>query len=545
MGADTSDERAAAAPDVTVVVPVYNTMPYLTACLDSLVGQTIGAGRLHVVAVDDGSTDGSGAELERYAAEHPGLFTVVHQQNSGGPAAPCNRGLDLATGRFVFFLGADDYLDLRALEDLVDSADEWGSDVIFGRMVGVGGRGVSQRLFRATHPDVPFPHSALPFALANTKLFRRALLEQHGIRYGLDLRVGSDQPFTIEAMLHARRISVLGDSTFYYAVRRHDARNISFSSGWRARVEDIGTVMDHVADLVPPGDDRDAILRRHFVWELGNRLRRDLTELPEDDRRELCAAVGALADRYLTAGVSRRLGAAARLRLRLAQCGRVEELVRLADFERSECRPALALEGESAYRAFPGFGELPAEWFEVTAERIGPQVRGALRLDSLTWEGTTLVLTAETRLHPRSVGNVRVHLVPLRRGKRPRPFRRLPPGKAVAGRGSSVLLEEEAPGSRLTARLDLGPTPDEPGDRPHRWALRFHLDGPDATYDLPAEGDLGAGRSAGVRVGRRFFRLLARYDGAGRVVVSRRPVPLAEVLRERLRAAARRGRQSP
>ena len=108
-----------------------------------------------------------------------------------------------------------------------------------------------------------------------------------------------------------------------------------------------------------------------------------------------------------------------------------------------------------------------------------------------------------------------------------------------------MLLEEAASGSRLTARLDLRPTPDEPGDLPRRWALRFHLDGPDATYDLPAEGDLGAGRSAGVRVGRRFFRLLARYDGAGRVVVSRRPVPLAEVLRERLRATVRRGRQTP
>ena len=46
--------------DVTVVVPVYNTMPYLTSCLDSLVEQTIGLDRLEVVAVDDGSTDGSG-----------------------------------------------------------------------------------------------------------------------------------------------------------------------------------------------------------------------------------------------------------------------------------------------------------------------------------------------------------------------------------------------------------------------------------------------------------------------------------------------------
>ena len=96
-------------PDVTVVVPVYNTMTYLTAKLDSLVRQTLITRegrheRLEVVAVDDGSTDGSGEELDRYAARHPDLFTVVHQPNSGGPAGPCNVGLARARGRYVFFL---------------------------------------------------------------------------------------------------------------------------------------------------------------------------------------------------------------------------------------------------------------------------------------------------------------------------------------------------------------------------------------------------------------------------------------------------------
>ncbi len=53
-------------PDVTVVVAVYNTMPYLTECLNSLVRQTIGTDRMQIVAVDDGSTDRGGAELDRF-----------------------------------------------------------------------------------------------------------------------------------------------------------------------------------------------------------------------------------------------------------------------------------------------------------------------------------------------------------------------------------------------------------------------------------------------------------------------------------------------
>src|SRR5262245_31419228 len=105
-------------PDVSVIVPVYNTRAYLGRCLNSLLRQTIGADRLEIVAVDDGSTDGSGAELDRYARRHPNTIKVIHQANSGGPAGPCNRALDVATGRYVFFVGADDWLGPDALRRL-------------------------------------------------------------------------------------------------------------------------------------------------------------------------------------------------------------------------------------------------------------------------------------------------------------------------------------------------------------------------------------------------------------------------------------------
>src|SRR5262245_56468575 len=133
-------------PDVSVVLPVYNTRPYLSRCLASLAAQTIGGDRMELVAVDDGSTDGSGAELDRFARRR-GWVHVLHQPNSGGPAGPCNRGLEKATGRFVFFLGADDYLAPHALEHMVDAADRWDSDVLLPKMVGVNNRFTSQDIF--------------------------------------------------------------------------------------------------------------------------------------------------------------------------------------------------------------------------------------------------------------------------------------------------------------------------------------------------------------------------------------------------------------
>lgn len=214
-------------PDVTVVIAVYNTMPYLTACLDSLVRQTVGHARMEVVAVDDGSTDGCGELLDTYAARHPGLFQVVHQANSGGPAAPTNRGLALARGRYVLFLGADDWLGDEALARMVASADEWRSDVLIPKQVGVNGRLVPQGIFDATAASVGFEDSALAWALADTKLFRLDLIRRHNLARKEELKVYSDQPFTLAACLRARRISVLADYDHYFLVLREDRGNVT------------------------------------------------------------------------------------------------------------------------------------------------------------------------------------------------------------------------------------------------------------------------------------------------------------------------------
>src|SRR5437763_445605 len=102
-------------PEVSVIIPVYNAMPYLLTCLSSVLEQTIGRDELEVLAVDDGSTDDSVGQLRLLAAGWPGL-RVFRQSHSGGPSRPRNLGLARANGRYVFFLDADDYLAPQALQ---------------------------------------------------------------------------------------------------------------------------------------------------------------------------------------------------------------------------------------------------------------------------------------------------------------------------------------------------------------------------------------------------------------------------------------------
>lgn len=94
---------------LSVIVPVYNVAPYLRECLDSLLAQT--CADWEAVCVDDGSTDGSGAILDEYAANDP-RFRVIHQKNAGVSAAR-NAAIDVAKGEWIAFLDADDAVSPR------------------------------------------------------------------------------------------------------------------------------------------------------------------------------------------------------------------------------------------------------------------------------------------------------------------------------------------------------------------------------------------------------------------------------------------------
>ncbi|MEU3620201.1 glycosyltransferase family 2 protein [Streptomyces sp. NPDC006872] len=393
-----------AAPDVSVVVAVYNTMPYLTECLNSLVNQTIGRERLEIVAVDDGSTDDSGRELDRFAALYPDTVKVIHQPNSGGPAAPSNRALDVATGRYVYFIGSDDYLGEEALERMVKYADKHDSDVVVGKMVGTNGRYVHQELFQHGNREVALDEPGVPYTLANTKLFRREMVEKHRLRFPEHMAVGSDQPFTIEALVRARKISVVANYTCYYAVKRGDNSNITYRADHLSRLECTAEMMGSAAALIEAGPQRDALLRRHFTWELAKLVQDDFPGLDRELQRRICAGIAELADAYFTDGIRDAMDVKRRVRIALAQAGAVDELVEMISSE-AENGVMFLVEDDRAFARYPGFRDprlgLPDRLFEVLpGGSVAAQLAPGTRLLASDWEqeGDGLTYTVSVRV---------------------------------------------------------------------------------------------------------------------------------------------------
>ncbi|MEE1753598.1 glycosyltransferase family 2 protein [Streptomyces sp. SP18CS02] len=518
----------AGTPDVSVVVAVYNTMPYLTECLNSLVGQSIGLDRLEIVAVDDGSTDDSGRELDRFAEKYPDTVKVIHQENSGGPAAPSNRALDVASGRFVYFIGSDDYLGEEALERMVTCADEHGSDVVVGKMVGTNGRYVHQALYRKNDPDVSLYDSALPFTLANTKLFRRDLVEQHKLRFPEDMPVGSDQPFTIEACVRARKISVVADYTCYYAVKRGDASNITYRANHLARLHCVSEIMKHAAGLIEAGPRRDAVFQRHFTWELAKLIQEDFPSLDGETRREVCAGIARLADEYFTEPIRDALDVKRRVRIGLAQRGAVDELVRAIADETEHGAPPLLLEDGRAFVRYPGFRDggldLPDRLFEIIGESVPRQLAGGTALVAADWEQDGERMAVSLAVRVPVTGDTGSAVLRLAGKAMPKSAdkpgaRRLPVGTELPAPAGELTREETADGTAtvLRARVPVQPSRAKLG-------VRVYLDVAGSTYEIPVPT-----RGLPLPLARRWreripYRISANANPKGRLVITTAPL---------------------
>ena len=216
------------APKFSIIIPVYNVAPYLRECLDSVLAQTFTD--WEAICVDDGSTDGSGAILDEYAAKDD-RFRVIHQQNAGVSAAR-NAALDVVRGEWIAFLDGDDAYDCRLLSELV------------ARMAQFGDETVEVVTFADYHLEIDgsISYSSRPNRLCGVmsgkeilrdglgelaaytwacwdKVYRRDLLMKNRISFEVGVSHQEDNLFCIKVMSVAERVLTC-DDLFYYMYRQ-------------------------------------------------------------------------------------------------------------------------------------------------------------------------------------------------------------------------------------------------------------------------------------------------------------------------------------
>jgi len=118
-------------PKVSIIIPVYNSEKWLVQCLDSAINQTYK--NLEIIIVDDCSTDNSLKILEEYASKYKNITLLKNDKNMG-PAYSRNKAIEVAKGEYMYPLDSDNYLELDAIEKMVETMDSTGSDVVYCKL---------------------------------------------------------------------------------------------------------------------------------------------------------------------------------------------------------------------------------------------------------------------------------------------------------------------------------------------------------------------------------------------------------------------------
>lgn len=195
-------------PTVSVVVIAYNDAGLVGEAVSSALAQ--GPVVTEVIAVNDASSDGTAQVLDELAAVHPRLKVVHRTENSGGCGTPRNDGIAAASGRYVLFLDSDDILPAGAADALVRTAGEHGAPVTVGAAVRrelPQGHDVPWMPGLHTPGDVIERPADRPDLVRDTlcvnKLYERAFLEEHGLRFPDGRFVYEDFVFTARVLAAA------------------------------------------------------------------------------------------------------------------------------------------------------------------------------------------------------------------------------------------------------------------------------------------------------------------------------------------------------
>lgn len=220
---------------ISVIVPVYNVAEYLPNCLDSVIHQTYR--NLEIILVDDGSTDTSGEICEKYASID-GRIRVIHQKNLGAAAAR-NTGISNASGNYIAFIDADDWLEINTFAAMLCEMGD--ADVITGgywkeyvhskekiaEIMPVGTYSTEAALRKFYKNMMYSDNEAFNDTLASiwNKLFRTELVKKFYKKLDLSIRYHEDTAFVYTYFLQCKSIVVSDGAYYHYRIRNNSAVN--------------------------------------------------------------------------------------------------------------------------------------------------------------------------------------------------------------------------------------------------------------------------------------------------------------------------------
>lgn len=235
----------------SIIIPCFNVEKYIDECLDSLLNQTIGIDKFEIILVDDCSTDNTVNILKKYEKEYPDLFVLIILDKNGRQGYARNVGMQYATGKYISFVDADDFVRTDMYKILKSIVDNHEVDVVQFRYQIVRNENVSEykskinnnKEFRIALYD--YEKNRKKYLLNNNilnesctqKIYLREIILKSQLYFGEG--VAYEEPlFTYPIKFLVKSVAVLEENLYYY---RENIQGTTLSY-----MSNPNTILDHL-----------------------------------------------------------------------------------------------------------------------------------------------------------------------------------------------------------------------------------------------------------------------------------------------------------
>lgn len=241
-------------PLVSVIIPAYNAEDYISQCLSSVLSQTLSD--IEVIVVDDGSTDRTASIVEELT-HRDGRIRLIRQENQCAGVAR-NKGMEVAEGKYLYFLDADDWIEPDSLEKLCSSAESLGSDIVVARSEGFDNQTGETWLIDYALNGVPFDTLIRPSFYVDRlfqrfmgwpwdKLYRAEFIQSSGLLFQ-PLRTTNDAYFVFCSLMLAGGVSCVDKVLFHHRANNRKSLEGTRSKSWHCAIEAMWAIAKKIAE---------------------------------------------------------------------------------------------------------------------------------------------------------------------------------------------------------------------------------------------------------------------------------------------------------
>lgn len=225
-------------PKVSVIVPIYNVEKYLRKCIETLVSQTLQD--IQIILVNDGSKDNSIQIIKEFLEKYPQKIVYLEKEN-GGLSDARNFAIPHATGEYLAFLDADDYVELDIYEKMYELAKKENSDMVECDFYWEYPNKIKKDIGKIYYTKEEMLEKIR--VVAWNKLIKREVLEKSKIQFPKGYRY-EDIEFTYKLIPSLDKVSFLKEPCVHYIQRQN-----SISNSQDERTREIFDVLEHVIDF--------------------------------------------------------------------------------------------------------------------------------------------------------------------------------------------------------------------------------------------------------------------------------------------------------